>query len=65
MSDNKEKVYRFEIYATRCKRCGGILTSTYGLQNGYGYCCHKKDKEEKQQFRNQLTIEGFIKNEEV
>lgn len=26
----------FEIKARRCTRCGGILTSKYGLQNGMG-----------------------------
>ena len=32
----------FTIPARRCKRCGGLLTSAQGLQDGYGPCCLRK-----------------------
>lgn len=32
----------FTIKATRCKRCGGILLSEFGLKNGMGHVCKKK-----------------------
>ena len=29
----------FTIPARRCKRCGGLLTSSQGIRDGYGPCC--------------------------
>lgn len=36
----KEEV--FTIPARRCKRCGGLLTSSQGIRDGYGPCCLRK-----------------------
>ena len=36
----------FTIPARRCKRCGGLLTSSQGLRDGYGPCCLRKIKQE-------------------
>ena len=36
----------FYIMARRCKRCGGILTSTDGVRDGYGHVCKKKEQAE-------------------
>jgi hypothetical protein len=32
----------FDVKATRCIRCGGILLSEYGLKHGMGQVCRKK-----------------------
>lgn len=40
----KEEV--FTIPARRCKRCGGLLTSSQGLRDGYGPCCLRKMRQE-------------------
>lgn len=37
----------FTISARRCKRCGGLLTSSQGIRDGYGPCCLKKIQEER------------------
>lgn len=37
----------FTIQARRCKRCGGLLTSSQGIRDGYGPCCLKKIQEER------------------
>lgn len=49
----------FTIKATRCKRCGGILLSEFGLKNGMGHVCKRKTDEEARANRvdeNQLTL---------
>jgi hypothetical protein len=47
----------FEIKARRCSRCGGILTSKYGLQNGMGHSCKQKyDAEHAPLDENQMTM---------
>lgn len=49
----------FEIKARRCTRCGGILTSKYGLQNGMGHSCKQKyDAEHAPIDKNQITLFG-------
>ncbi len=49
----------FEIKARRCSRCGGILTSKYGLQNGMGHSCKQKyDAEHAPIDKNQITLFG-------
>lgn len=35
----------FMIRAVRCRRCGGILTSEYGIKNGIGQCCYRREQE--------------------
>lgn len=46
MKNEVDKPEIFEIKATRCKRCGGILLSKFGLQNGMGHVCKRKADEE-------------------
>lgn len=49
----------FEVKATRCKRCGGILLSEFGLKNGMGHVCKRKSDEEAALAKineNQLTL---------
>lgn len=49
----------FSVKATRCRRCGGILLSEFGLKNGMGHVCKRKsDAEEaaKAIDINQLTL---------
>lgn len=36
----------FQVNATRCQRCGGILLSEFGLKNGMGHVCKRKADEE-------------------
>lgn len=51
----------FEVKATRCQRCGGILLSEFGLKNGMGHVCKRKaDAEAASQEidENQLTLFG-------
>ena len=36
----------FTIPARRCKRCGGLLTSSQGIRDGYGPCCLRKVRRE-------------------
>lgn len=43
----KEEV--FTIPARRCKRCGGLLTSSQGIRDGYGPCCLRKIRQEEAQ----------------
>ena len=38
----KQEVERFTVQAARCKRCGGILLSEYGLKHGMGHVCKAK-----------------------
>ena len=49
----------FTIAARRCKRCGGLLTSSEAIKNGYGSCCLRKMKQEeaqKEALKDQLTL---------
>ncbi|MCM1059441.1 MAG: hypothetical protein NC452_04030 [Eubacterium sp.] len=59
-----EKPKVFEVKATRCQRCGGILLSEFGLKNGMGHVCKRKADEETAAAKvddNQLT---FFEQEE-
>lgn len=54
----------FNVKATRCQRCGGILLSEFGLKNGMGHVCKKKADAEGAATavdENQLTLEELIK----
>jgi hypothetical protein len=54
---NHEEI--FDIKARRCKRCGGLLTSSQGLKDGYGPCCLRKmriEAQEKELAKNQYTL---------
>lgn len=53
----KEEV--FTIPARRCKRCGGLLTSSQGLRDGYGPCCLRKMRKEeadRQMMKDQISL---------
>lgn len=59
MVKDKEQPEIFEVKATKCKRCGGILLSKFGLENGYGHVCKRKVEKEKAALtvdENQLTL---------
>lgn len=58
MKDLTEQPEIFEVKATRCKRCGGILLSQFGLKNGMGHVCKKKAEAEAAAVldKNQLTL---------
>lgn len=52
----------FTIKACRCKRCGGILLSEYGLKHKMGHVCKAKyDIEHAPIDENQLTLEDLNK----
>lgn len=49
----------FQIPARRCKRCGGLLTSTQAIKDGYGSCCLRKmrqEEREKEAAKNQCSL---------
>ncbi len=49
----------FSVKATRCKRCGGILLSEFGLKNGMGHVCRRKAEQEAAANKidmNQITL---------
>lgn len=49
----------FQVQATRCQRCGGILLSEFGLKNGMGHVCKRKADAEATAAKvdeNQLTL---------
>lgn len=49
----------FTIKARRCLRCGGILTSSFGIREGYGHVCKAKAKQEAQaraMDKNQISL---------
>lgn len=51
------KVDVFEIKATKCIRCGRLLTSEFGLRNGMGHCCKDRfDEENAPPDPNQMTL---------
>lgn len=59
MENNIGKPEIFEVKATKCKRCGGILLSEFGLKNGMGHVCKRKAEEEAAAARpdeNQCTL---------
>lgn len=60
MKTDDEEV--FTVKACRCKRCGGILLSNYGLRNKMGHVCKAKyDLEHAPIDENQLTLEDLEK----
>lgn len=46
MENNVNQPEIFEVKATKCKRCGGILLSEFGLKHGMGHVCKRKSDEE-------------------
>lgn len=46
----------FLVEARRCKRCGGLLFSEYGLNHGMGHICRQKDIEEREAEKRQMNI---------
>lgn len=57
----KEEV--FTIPARRCKRCGGLLTSSQGLRDGYGPCCLRKMRQEeadRKMMENQCSLFDIV-----
>ena len=51
------KVDVFEIKATKCIRCGRLLTSEFGLRTGMGPCCKDRfDEEIAPPDPNQMTL---------
>lgn len=61
----KEEV--FTIPARRCKRCGGLLTSSQGLRDGYGPCCLRKMRQEeadRKMMENQCSLFDMTQPEE-
>lgn len=58
MSEQQESEV-FQIPARRCKRCGGLLTSTQAIRDGYGSCCLRKMRQEeraKEEAKNQCSL---------
>ncbi len=61
MENVNEQPEIFTVKATRCKRCGGILFSDFGLKNGMGHVCKRKSDAEaaaQEIDKNQLTLFG-------
>lgn len=57
----------FNVKATHCQRCGGILLSDFGLKNGMGHICKRKADAEAAAAvidENQLTLESVENVEE-
>lgn len=54
----------FTIQARRCKRCGGLLTSSQGIRDGYGPCCLRKIQQEEAQ-RKMLENQCSLFDQEV
>ena len=50
----------FKIDARRCRRCGGLLTSTQAIRAGCGPTCLRKEREEHlaklQEARDQISL---------
>lgn len=58
--ENIDQPEIFSVKATRCKRCGGILLSEFGLKNGMGHVCKRKFEEEAAASKideNQIVLE--------
>lgn len=54
----------FTVRATKCRRCGGILLSEYGLRHGMGHVCKRKhDAEHAPVDKNQITLFDESKEE--
>lgn len=53
---NKKEPETFLVEATRCKRCGGLLTSEEAVNNGYGHTCMKREKAEEEEKKSQISI---------
>ena len=54
----------FSIPVRRCQRCGGLLTSEFGLKNGMGHVCKKKyDIEHQPIDENQMTLDSMEEND--
>ncbi len=61
MKNGENEPEIFTVKATRCKRCGGILLSEFGLKNGMGHVCKQKSEREKaakEIDQNQITLFG-------
>ena len=68
MGDIVDQPEIFEIKATKCKRCGGILLSEFGLKHGMGHVCKRKADEEAAALEideNQLTLESLNSEEDI
>lgn len=62
-----EKPEVFQVQATKCQRCGGILLSEFGLKHGMGHVCKRKAEEEAAAAEideNQLTIDDLVNKED-
>ena len=46
----------FVLEARNCKRCGGILTSSKAVRNGYGHVCLMKTKAEEKFKEIQISL---------
>lgn len=67
MENNVDQPEIFVIKATKCKRCGGILLSEFGLKNGMGHVCKRKAAEEAAAAEideNQLTLDSLENKED-
>ena len=68
MNDNPKQAELFTITARRCRRCGGLLTSSQGIQDGYGACCLRKmqrETREQEQLRDQTSLFDFAEEAET
>ena len=55
----------FYIPARKCKRCGGILTSSKAIKDGYGCVCKRKEREERNRYLpGQTTLFDMDENPE-
>ena len=55
----------FQIPARKCKRCGGLLTSSQALKDGYGHTCKMKNRQEeleREELKNQCSFFEEIPN---
>lgn len=49
----------FHIPARRCRRCGGLLTSSKAIKDGYGHTCKMKtrrEEQEREEAKNQYSL---------
>lgn len=49
----------FHIPARHCKRCGGLLTSSKAIKDGYGHTCKmktRKEELEREEAKNQFSL---------
>ena len=56
----------FQVQATKCQRCGGILLSDFGLRHGMGHTCKRKAEAEAAAAEideNQLTLDQMNNKE--